>query len=679
MKCLFSLLLAIILILAAFPQAAIGEAEQSHTIEADRVLIYNPLPYDAEGNMLFSGTIAQKDEAPEPTGDAVFTAGMHKTGKDRSLGRKDPGFRDFWVCTDLNTYHYDKLTFRLAAEGEHCRIWTMQEDSLSFTDEQTAAMLTEFETVIYPSETAYFGGFRNMSDDGKLEIVTYAMNSSSVCGFFDSYDLYTREEISVIDPDDADSYNCLPIINVNARMADRERVVYGTLAHEFQHLILRSAVLASPANADLLGREKTIGVWLNEGFSMAAEELCYPGSVAEQGYFEAYGNSDKVRSGMSYQCFDATSADVGAYGQSFLFAEYLRAQCGDGVFHDILAYWRGAGSTSALSEAQAIRASLRDDQIDAIESLLTYTDAVSAKLGSEEEILLSKLALAFRLAILLNAQDGLCAIGNSVPDMPVYSGTGRRIAGGGALLVECVGRFTVPADADSGLVFVGIADGAVTDLYSVPEPEEGLCVIAAQYNGEWLAIPAAPSADQYLKPVAVYPNADGTIYSTAANGAIFRAERTVDGFRFVCADPNGQYALGRTGDTSQTIRVSEAGDVFSWSHFADGSDRLQADGFYGRAILYGSFQGGFGYFAPAFFENESFTKPRVLRVLTVLRGDTNLDGKVTSADAALVLRAAVGLSTVNEAMYGAGDVDGDGTLTATDAVKILRIVIQLEY
>ena len=679
MKRIFSLLLAMILILAALPQAAIGETAQSHTMQADRVLIYNPLPYDAEENRLFSGTITQAQADVEPVGDAAFTPGMHKTGRDLSRGRKDQSLQDFWVCTDLNTYRYDRHTFQLAAEGEHCRIWTMQEDSLSFTGEQTAAMLEQFETVIYPTETADFGGFRDIGGDGKLEIVTYAMNSSSVCGFFDSYDLYTREEISAIDPDDADSYNCLPIINVNSRMADRDRVVYGTLAHEFQHLILRSSVLASPANADLLGREKTIDVWLNEGFSMAAEELCYPGSVADQGYMEAFGNSEKVRLGMSYRHFDATASDVGAYGQSFLFAEYLRTQCGDGVFRDILAYWRGAKSLSALSEAQAIRTLLRSEQVDATELLLTYDEPVSEKLGSEEEILLSKFALAFRLAILLNAQEGLYAIGDSSPLTPAYSGAGRRIEGGGALLIECSGTFTVPADADSGLVFVGISDGAVTDVYSVPEPEEGLYVIAAQYNGEWLAIPAEPSADQYLKPVAVCPNADGTIYSSAANGAIFRAERTNDGFRFVCSDANGVYALGRTEGTGQTLRVSDTEDVFAWSHFADGSDRLQADGFYGRAILYGGFQGGFGYFAPAYFDNEAFAKPQILRVLTVSRGDANLDGKVTSADAALVLRAVVGLSTVNKAMYGAGDADGDGMLSAADAVKILRIVIQLDY
>ena len=418
MKRVFSILLAVVLLFGAGMRAAVGEGTQSHIMEADRVLIYNPLSYDAKGNALFSGTIVLAQEDEETTGDAVFTPGLHQTGRDLSHGKKDPDTYDFWVCTDLLTYRYDKCTFRVAAEGAHCRIWTMDGDSQSFTDEQTAAMLEQFETVIYPVESSRFGGFRDLSGDGKMEILTYTMNSTSICGFFDSYDLYTQEEIAVIDPDDADSYNCLPIINVNTRMADRENIVYGTLAHEFQHLILRSAVLASPANADLLGNEITPGLWLNEGFSMAAEELCYPGSVEEQGYTDAFARSEKVRYGMSYRNFDATASDVGAYGQSFLFAQYLREQCGDDVFCDILAYWRNAESVSALSEAQAIRSELTPEQIEALDALVSYDDAVSEKLGSEDEILLSKLALAFRLAILLQEEDGLFAIGATVPELP---------------------------------------------------------------------------------------------------------------------------------------------------------------------------------------------------------------------------------------------------------------------
>jgi hypothetical protein len=678
MKRFISLFLALILLPLAFPRTAIGESAQSHSIDADQVLIYNPLPYDAKGNTLFSGTIVKAPDDEEPNGDATFTPGLHKTGSDLSRATKDPKTHDFWVCTDLNTYRYDKCTFRLAAEGAHCCIWTMEGDTLSFTEEQTAAMLEQFETVIYPSDTAYFGGFRDLDGTGKLQIVTYAMNSASVCGFFDLYDLYTHEEIEIIDPDDSESYNYLPIINVNARMADREQIVYGTLAHEFQHLILRSAVLESPANADRLGQERSIGSWLNEGFSMAAEELAYPGSVEQQGYVDAYNESDKIRLGMSFQNFDATATDVGAYGQSFLFTEYLRTQCGNEVFGNILDYWRTAESVDSLTEGGAICAQLSEAQIEALHTLCAYSDAMRERIGSEDAVLLSKFGLAYRLAAVLQAESGMFAIGSSQPSVPVYEGTGRRIEGGGALLVSCSGNFTVPADADSGLIFVGMKDGAVTEVYTVLEPEEGFYVLAAEYDGKWYALPAEPSADRIIKPIELTPNADGSLTSAQANGAIFEVRRAENGFRVTCDDRNGFYTLGRTATTKQTLSVGEADCAFSWTHFADGSDRLQADGFYGRALLYGSVQRGFGYYAPAYFENETFAKPVLIRI-SLMNGDANLDGRITAADAALVLRTVVGLSYMNAPMRAAGDMDGNGEITAADAAKILRIVVRAEH
>lgn len=53
-------------------------------------------------------------------------------------------------------------------------------------------------------------------------------------------------------------------------------------------------------------------------------------------------------------------------------------------------------------------------------------------------------------------------------------------------------------------------------------------------------------------------------------------------------------------------------------------------------------------------------------------GDVDGDGKVTSADARLALRAAVGLEGLNDTQKAAADVDGDGKITAADAREILR-------
>ena len=69
--------------------------------------------------------------------------------------------------------------------------------------------------------------------------------------------------------------------------------------------------------------------------------------------------------------------------------------------------------------------------------------------------------------------------------------------------------------------------------------------------------------------------------------------------------------------------------------------------------------------AKALAENAgiAFTPP-------VIKGDADGDGKVTSADARLILRAAVGLEEVSPE---AGDLDGDGKITSADSREALRI------
>lgn len=60
-----------------------------------------------------------------------------------------------------------------------------------------------------------------------------------------------------------------------------------------------------------------------------------------------------------------------------------------------------------------------------------------------------------------------------------------------------------------------------------------------------------------------------------------------------------------------------------------------------------------------------------------LYGDVNCDGKITTADASLLLRAVVGLETLRSRQALNADTNCDGALTAEDAVLILRYVVGL--
>ena len=55
----------------------------------------------------------------------------------------------------------------------------------------------------------------------------------------------------------------------------------------------------------------------------------------------------------------------------------------------------------------------------------------------------------------------------------------------------------------------------------------------------------------------------------------------------------------------------------------------------------------------------------------------NGDGRITSADARLALRAAVGLETLDARQTLAADADGDGRVRSSDARLILRVAVGL--
>ena len=75
----------------------------------------------------------------------------------------------------------------------------------------------------------------------------------------------------------------------------------------------------------------------------------------------------------------------------------------------------------------------------------------------------------------------------------------------------------------------------------------------------------------------------------------------------------------------------------------------------------------------------SKTESQVIPSLSsVLKGDVNGDGKISAADARMVLRAAAKLEVLSADVFEIAEVTGDGKITAADARKILRVSARLE-
>ena len=76
-------------------------------------------------------------------------------------------------------------------------------------------------------------------------------------------------------------------------------------------------------------------------------------------------------------------------------------------------------------------------------------------------------------------------------------------------------------------------------------------------------------------------------------------------------------------------------------------------------------------------EAEAATVDGSITFDAIVYGDVNCDGMITPADAALILRSIVGLSTLGAQNMLNADVNGDGVITAEDAACILRYVVGL--
>ena len=98
----------------------------------------------------------------------------------------------------------------------------------------------------------------------------------------------------------------------------------------------------------------------------------------------------------------------------------------------------------------------------------------------------------------------------------------------------------------------------------------------------------------------------------------------------------------------------------SWLIFADEQRTVRDNGYYPQFIEYDRF-------------NDRFLKAPDYNLL----GDVDLDGKVTTSDARLALRAAVKLVTLSGASAVNADVDGNGIINSTDARYILRYAVDL--
>ncbi|MCI0553269.1 MAG: immune inhibitor A, partial [Anaerolineae bacterium] len=207
----------------------------------------------------------------------------------------------FWV-TNVDTVENFQATATLRYVSPHVYFWI--ENGVSYDEGDLKRLGDTFENQMYPTNREFFGSEPNpgIDNDPHIFILYVRGTGASNAGYFSTPDEYN--------PLVKEYSNAHEMFFFNADNMDLgAEETYGTLAHEFQHMIHFST-------------DNNETSWINEGFSMVAE-LLNDYSIG----FDYYYISDP----------DVSLPDWGAdpgsngphYGQSFLYLAYFLDRFGE--------------------------------------------------------------------------------------------------------------------------------------------------------------------------------------------------------------------------------------------------------------------------------------------------------------------------------------------------------------
>jgi hypothetical protein len=257
------------------------------------------------------------------------------------LGRYDVGERTVSATPhqvgDVRTFYVDDATIDavLVAVTEHTYFWV--ETGLNLDEAAVTAAARQFETSYYPRLINLFGQeWRpGVDNDPHFSILhlNYIDSDTDELGHFNSGDEYPRTFYS--------SSNEQEIIYLNmSNLRLGSDLYYGTLVHEFQHLVQWYVDANETA-------------WLNEGLSQLAE--IYVGlDTADTSDYLLAPNTQLTT-------WDYMSDNVYAhYGSSYLFAVYLWEQLGEAAVQELARHpANGIASVDAILKGYRPESSLQ--------------------------------------------------------------------------------------------------------------------------------------------------------------------------------------------------------------------------------------------------------------------------------------------------------------------------------
>lgn len=342
-------------------------------------------------------------------------------------------------------------TFECVYAGSHCYVWST---GGSVSTAQANKIGSEFDNKIYDADVTTFGTPRYEDEGGKIHLLYYPM-TDGLLGFFWPVEIFATGEY--LTEQEAEYYGAnqdLAIINLNSDLIgypQYEEMIFATTAHEFQHLINASDLFYTVDPLSI----GYISTWLNESMSGYIEEKLYPGVKDTEGHYEAFASSYLIKHGQSMFNFSTEFNDIGVYGSVYLFSQYLENLAGGDVFRNIHDYWRNSYSRT-LCDAEALHNSVSSSVAAQIEAAYSYPGNV--RFDSADEEWMSKLILDFYMSLLSFDAGDPAAYAKVQAQTLLYDEINPAdIEGGGRVIAATKdGTFEIPADADYGLLYIGL-------------------------------------------------------------------------------------------------------------------------------------------------------------------------------------------------------------------------------
>ena len=456
-----------------------GDSGKTEIKGAKYVMIYNPFLFDEQDylasyeSMRNTGQIGKEimigmnraDELQGPDlpemlsqdelGKGLEDLKIEEGGRAGGLAKtyKKGEVHAFYAYTDSNLSQRGLRNFTCIYEGKHCYIWDM-DGTVSAADAKDLG--NEFDTKIFEADTKTFGQGRFTEDGGKVHILFQPLRKG-LGGFFTLYDIFATGEVSA---SEIKSYGLNvdhAIININSNMLKTDYdFIRATLAHEFQHQIVATGYVEY--------NKKQMRTWLNEAMSAYAEDMVYPGTKNE-GMFQVFMfMSDPFRKGQSLYNFSTAGDEyIGAYGAVYMFSQYMKELAGKDVFTKVHKNYRTG--KAGMSEGEMLYKSVPSNVQNQIDRDYDYPAFIEEAFDREEDLWLSKLTLDFFLKSLQMDLGGSKSYGYSAKQVwdlghkqMFYSEINPQdIEGGGRMIVALENdTFTIPKDAQKGLIFIGL-------------------------------------------------------------------------------------------------------------------------------------------------------------------------------------------------------------------------------